>query len=106
MDLGFGRSIPHEVIDGKPVSRVLKESTKPLPTAIGNLKNLKYLRLIGFSDLPDEIAQLHNLEELVFLKCGYVEFQKYYVSYKTLSHLIFIPKTYRNYLMRLATSIR
>ncbi|SUD91314.1 leucine-rich repeat domain-containing protein [Psychrobacter phenylpyruvicus] len=93
LDLGFGRSITHELIDGKSVLSALKESTKPLPAAIGNLKNLKYLRLIGFSELPDEIAQLDNLEELVFLRCGYVEFPKVLCELKNLKSLNIYSKT-------------
>ncbi|WP_438012523.1 leucine-rich repeat domain-containing protein [Psychrobacter raelei] len=93
LDLGFGRSITHDVIDGKSVLRVLKESKKPLPAAIGNLKNLKYLRLIGFSELPDEIAQLDNLEELVFLKCDFVEFPKILCELRNLKSLNIYSKT-------------
>uniref|UniRef100_A5WFH8 Disease resistance R13L4/SHOC-2-like LRR domain-containing protein n=1 Tax=Psychrobacter sp. (strain PRwf-1) TaxID=349106 RepID=A5WFH8_PSYWF len=93
LDLGFGRSITHDVIDGKSVLRVLKESKKPLPAAIGNLKNLKYLRLIGFSELPDEIAQLDNLEELVFLKCDFVEFPKVLCELRNLKSLNIYSKT-------------
>ena len=51
LDLGFGRSITYDVIDGKSVLRVLKESKKPLPAAIGNLKNLKYLRPVSYTHL-------------------------------------------------------
>lgn len=93
LDLGFGRSITHDVIDGKSVLRVLKESKKPLPAAIGNLKNLKYLRLIGFIELPDEIAQLDNLEELVFLKCDFVEFPKVLCELRNLKSLNIYSKT-------------
>ena len=93
LDLGFGRSITHDFTDGKSVLRVLKESKKPLPAAIGNLKNLKYLRLIGFSELPDEIAQLDNLEELVFLKCDFVEFPKVLCELKNLKSLNIYSKT-------------
>lgn len=93
LDLGFGRSITYDFTDGKSVLRVLKESKKPLPAAISNLKNLKYLRLIGFSELPDEIAQLDSLEELVFLKCDFVEFPKILCELRNLKSLNIYSKT-------------
>ena len=92
LDLGFGKSKTYNV-DDKSVFFDSTELTKPLPAAIGNLKNLKYLRLIGFSELPDEIAQLDNLEELVFLKCGYVEFPKVLCELKNLKSLSIYSKT-------------
>ena len=67
LDLGYGKSTSYSYIDNTPVLQSESESTKPLPGAIGHLKNLKYLRLRGFNELPDEIAQLDNLETLVYI---------------------------------------
>lgn len=87
LELEFGKSETYEVIDGKSILRDSRESKKPLPAAIGNLKNLRYLRLFGFKELPDEIAQLDNLETLVILKCDFVEFPKILCELKNLKSL-------------------
>ena len=59
LDLGYGKSTSYNCIDNKSVLRSESESTKPLPGAIGNLKNLKYLRLIGLS-YAEETVHLNN----------------------------------------------
>ena len=56
LDLGYGKSTSYSYIDNKSVLQSESESTKPLPGAIGNLTNLKYLRLRGFNELPEQIA--------------------------------------------------
>ena len=93
LDLGFGKSESYDVIDGESVLRDTKKSAKPLPAAIGNLKNLKYLRLMGFHELPDEIAQLDNLETLVLLKCNFTEFPKILCELKNLKSLNILSRT-------------
>lgn len=93
LELEFGKSETYEVIDGKSVLRDSRESKKPLPAAIGNLKNLRYLRLFGFKELPDEIAQLDNLEALVILKCDFIEFPKVLCELKNLKSLNIYSKT-------------
>ena len=87
LDLGYGKSTSYSYIDNKSVLQSESESTKPLPGAIGNLKNLKYLRLIGFEELPEEIAQLDSLETLVFMKCAFTEFPKVLCKLKNLKSL-------------------
>jgi len=74
LDLGYGKSTSYSYIDNKSVLQSESESTEPLPSAIGHLKNLKYLRLRGFNELPEEIAQLDNLETLVYMDCAFTEF--------------------------------
>ncbi len=91
LDLGYGKLTSYSYIDNKSVLQNESESTKPLPCAIGNLKNLKYLRLRGFNELPEEIAQLDSLETLVFMKCA-LNSQRYCVNLKILKRLISFQK--------------
>lgn len=93
LDLGYGKSTSYSYIDNKSVLQSESESTKPLPGAIGNLKNLKYLRLIGFDELPEEIAQLDSLETLVFMKCAFTEFPKVLCKLKNLKSLNIFSKS-------------
>ena len=93
LDLGYGKSTSYSYIDNKPVLQSESDSTKPLPGAIGNLKNLKYLRLIGFDELPEEIAQLDSLETLVFMKCAFTEFPKVLCKLKNLKSLNIFSKS-------------
>ena len=93
LDLGYGKSTSYSYIDNKSVLQSESESTKPLPGAIGNLKNLKYLRLIGFEELPEEIAQLDNLDTLVFMKCAFTEFPKVLCKLKNLKSLNIFSKS-------------
>src|SRR5690606_951993 len=79
-----GKSTSYSYIDNKPVLQSESESTKPLPGAIGHLTNLKYLRLRGFNELPEQIAQLHSLETLVYMKCSFTEFPKVLCQLKNL----------------------
>ena len=93
LDLGYGKSTSYSYIDNKSVLQSESESTEPLPAAIGNLKNLKYLRLRGFNELPDEIAQLENLETLVYMKCAFTEFPKVLCKLKNLKSLNLFSKS-------------
>ena len=93
LDLGYGKSTSYSYIDNKPVLQSESESTEPLPTAIGNLKNLKYLRLRGFDELPEEIAQLDNLETLVYMDCALTEFPKALCKLKNLKSLSIFSKS-------------
>lgn len=93
LDLGYGKSTSYSYIDNKSVLQSETESTKPLPGAIGNLKNLKYLRLIGFDELPEEIAQLDSLETLVYMKCSFTEFPKVLCKLKNLKSLNIFSKS-------------
>ena len=93
LDLGYGKLTSYSYIDNKSVLQSESESTKPLPGAIGNLKNLKYLRLIGFKELPEEIAQLDSLETLVFMKCAFTEFPKVLCKLKNLKALSIFSKS-------------
>lgn len=93
LDLGYGKSTSYSYIDNKSVLQSESESTKPLPGAIGNLKNLKYLRLIGFEALPEEIAQLDSLETLVFMNCSFTEFPKVLCKLKNLKALNIFSKS-------------
>ncbi|MBB3106101.1 Leucine-rich repeat (LRR) protein [Psychrobacter luti] len=93
LDLGYGKLTSYSYIDNKSVLQSESESTKPLPGAIGNLKNLKYLRLIGFKELPEEIAQLDSLETLVFMKCAFTEFPKVLCKLKNLKSLNIFSKS-------------
>ncbi|MBP2280683.1 Leucine-rich repeat (LRR) protein [Psychrobacter sp. PL19] len=93
LDLGYGKLTSYSYIDNKSVLQSESESTKPLPGAIGNLKNLKYLRLIGFEELPEEIAQLDNLETLVYMKCSFIEFPKVLCKLKNLKSLSIFSKS-------------
>lgn len=93
LDLGYGKLTSYSYIDNKSVLQSESESTKPLPGAIGNLKNLKYLRLIGFKELPEEIAQLDSLETLVFMKCAFTEFPKILCKLKNLKALSIFSKS-------------
>ena len=93
LDLGYGKLTSYSYIDNKSVLQSESESTKPLPGAIGNLKNLKYLRLIGFEALPEEITQLDSLETLVFMKCAFTEFPKVLCKLKNLKSLNIFSKS-------------
>ena len=93
LDLGYGKSTSYSYIDNKPVLQSESESTEPLPTAIGNLKNLKYLRLRGFDELPEEIAQLENLETLVYMDCAFTEFPRVLCQLKNLKALNIFSKS-------------
>lgn len=93
LDLGYGKSTSYSYIDNKSVLQSESESTEPLPGAIGNLKNLKYLRLIGFKELPEEIAQLDSLETLVYMKCSFTEFPKVLCKLKNLKSLNIFSKS-------------
>ncbi len=93
LDLGYGKLTSYSYIDNKSVLQSESESTKPLPGAIGHLKNLKYLRLIGFKELPEEIAQLDSLETLVYMKCSFTEFPKVLCKLKNLKSLNIFSKS-------------
>ena len=93
LDLGYGKSTSYSYVDNKSVLQSKSESTKPLPAAIGNLKNLKYLRLRGFNELPEEIAQLDNLETLVYMDCAFTEFPKVLCQLKNLKTLKIFSKS-------------
>ena len=93
LDLGYGKSTSYSYIDNKSVLQSESESTEPLPAAIGHLKNLKYLRLRGFKELPEEIAQLDNLETLVYMKCAFTEFPKVLCKLKNLKSLSVFSKS-------------
>lgn len=93
LDLGYGKSTSYSYIDNKSVLQSESESTKPLPGAIGHLKNLKYLRLRGFNELPDEIAQLDSLETLVYMNCDFTEFPKVLCQLKNLKALKILSKS-------------
>ncbi|MDE4456160.1 leucine-rich repeat domain-containing protein [Psychrobacter sp. DAB_AL62B] len=93
LDLGYGKSTSYTYIDDKPVLHSESESTEPLPAAIGNLKNLKYLRLRGFEELPEEIAQLDKLETLVYMNCAFTEFPKVLCKLKNLKSLSIFSKS-------------
>ena len=93
LDLGYGKSTSYSYIDNKSVLQSESESTKPLPGAIGHLKNLKYLRLRGFNELPEEIAQLDSLETLVYMKCSFTEFPKVLCKLKNLKALSIFSKS-------------
>lgn len=93
LDLGYGKSTSYSYIDNKSVLQSESESTKPLPSAIGHLKNLKYLRLRGFNELPDEIAQLDSLETLVYMNCAFTEFPKVLCQLKNLKSLNIFSKS-------------
>ena len=93
LDLGYGKSTSYSYIDNKSVLQSESESTEPLPSAIGHLKNLKYLRLRGFNELPDEIAQLEKLETLVYMDCDFTEFPKVLCKLKNLKALKIFSKS-------------
>ena len=93
LDLGYGKSTSYSYIDNKSVLQSESESTEPLPSAIGHLKNIKYLRLRGFNELPDEIAQLENLETLVYMNCDFTEFPKALCQLKNLKALKIFSKS-------------
>ncbi|WP_426138656.1 leucine-rich repeat domain-containing protein [Psychrobacter sp. TWR1-1-1] len=97
LDLGYGKSTSYSYIDNKSVLQSESESTKPLPGAIGNLTNLKYLRLRGFNELPDEIAQLENLETLVYMNCDFTEFPKALCQLKNLKSLNIFSKSLESF---------
>lgn len=92
LDLTFGKSIKGIVKNNEVVGETIRESTKPLPGVIGNLKNLKSLRLIGFDELPEEIAQLDSLEKLVCLNCSFKQFPKVLCKLKNLKSLNILCK--------------
>ena len=92
LDLGYGKSTSYSHIDNKPVLQSESESIEPLPAAIGNLKNLRYLRLRGFNELPEEIAQLDSLETLVYMNCAFIEFPKVLCKLKNLKALKIFSK--------------
>ena len=93
LDLGYGKSTSYSYIDNKSVLQSESESTEPLPDAIGHLTNLKYLRLRGFNELPDEIAQLEKLETLVYMDCAFTEFPKVLCQLKNLKSLKILSKS-------------
>ena len=93
LDLGYGKSTSYSYIDNKSVLQSESESIKPLPGAIGHLKNLKYLRLRGFNELPEQIAQLDSLETLVYMKCSFTEFPKVLCKLKNLKSLNIFSKS-------------
>ena len=93
LDLGYGKSTSYSYIDNKSVLQSESESTEPLPSAIGHLKNLKYLRLRGFNELPDEIAQLDSLETLVYMNCDLTELPKVLCQLKNLKALKILSKS-------------
>lgn len=93
LDLGYGKSTSYSYIDNKSVLLSESESTEPLPGAIGYLKNLKYLRLRGFNELPEEIAQLDSLETLVYMNCAFTEFPKVLCKLKNLKALKIFSKS-------------
>ena len=93
LDLGYGKSTSYSYIDNKSVLQSESVSIKPLPGAIGHLKNLKYLRLRGFNELPEEIAQLDSLETLVYMKCAFTEFPKVLCKLKNLKSLNIFSKS-------------
>ncbi|WP_201565305.1 leucine-rich repeat domain-containing protein [Psychrobacter sp. CMS30] len=97
LDLGYGKSTSYSYIDNKSVLQSESESTEPLPGAIGHLKNLKYLRLRGFNELPDEIAQLDNLETLVYMNCDFTEFPKVLCQLKNLKSLKILSKSLESF---------
>jgi len=93
LDLSYGKSIKGIIENNEVVGEIIRESTKPLPAAIGNLKNLKYLRIIGFNDLPEEIAELDNLETLVCLRCSFKQFPKALCGLRNLKSLNILCKS-------------
>lgn len=93
LDLSYGKSFKRIVKNNEVVGETVRESTKPLPGVIGNLKNLKSLRLIGFNELPDEIAELDSLETLVCLRCSFKEFPKALCKLKNLKSLNILCKS-------------
>lgn len=93
LDLGYGKSTSYSYVDNKSVLHSESESTKPLPGAIGNLTNLKYLRLSGFNELPEQIAQLDSLETLVYMNCDFTEFPKVLCKLKNLKSLNIFSKS-------------
>ncbi|MBO1531597.1 leucine-rich repeat domain-containing protein [Psychrobacter sp. F1192] len=97
LDLGYGKSTSYSYIDNKPVLQSESESTEPLPAAIGHLTNLKYLRLRGFNELPEQIAQLDNLETLVYMNCSFTEFPKVLCKLKNLKSLNIFSKSLKQF---------
>ena len=97
LDLGYGKSTSYSYIDNKSVLQSESESTEPLPSAIGHLKNLKYLRLRGFNELPEEIAQLDSLETLVYMNCAFTEFPKVLCKLKNLKALNIFSKSLESF---------
>ncbi|MGP5316163.1 leucine-rich repeat domain-containing protein [Psychrobacter faecalis] len=97
LDLGYGKSTSYSYIDNKPVLQSESESTKPLPGAIGNLTNLKHLRLRGFEELPEQIAQLDSLETLVYMDCAFTEFPKVLCQLKNLKSLNIFSKSLESF---------
>lgn len=93
LDLSYGKSIKGIMENNELVGETIRESTKPLPAAIGNLKNLKYLRIIGFNELPEQIAELDNLETLVCLRCSFKQFPKALCGLKNLKSLNILCKS-------------
>ena len=93
LDLSYGKSIKGIIENNEVVGEIIRESTKPLPAAIGNLKKLKYLRIIGFNELPEEIAELDNLETLVCLRCSFKQFPKALCGLKNLKSLNILCKS-------------
>lgn len=93
LDLSYGKSIKGIMENNEVVGEIIRESTKPLPAAIGNLKKLKYLRIIGFDELPKEIAELDNLETLVCLRCSFKQSPKALCGLKNLKSLNILCKS-------------
>ena len=93
LDLSYGKSIKGIIENNEVVGEIIRESTKPLPAAIGNLKKLKYLRIIGLDELPKEIAELDNLETLVCLRCSFKQFPKALCGLKNLKSLNILCKS-------------
>ena len=93
LDLSYGKSIKGIIENNEVVGKIIRESTKPLPAAIGNLKKLKYLRIMGFNELPEGIAELDNLETLVCLRCSFKQFPKALCGLKNLKSLNILCKS-------------
>lgn len=74
LDILFGGYSTH-VPDGNGGFREVesRNAITTLPEAINNLKNLKYLRLVGATEIPYGIDKLNSLETLVLLHTSLAE---------------------------------